>query len=168
MLALPAAVRIDLADGTATFARDSTRSRRGSTAISATTRGHFASETAAGFEGRLWQELKDGRVSRYCSPVDLDAFLTGKRRLLPSRPDGQHTRELKMLEFRYRILMAPPAPKEDCLALEGALVDLLRRSDATLQYLANGDNGRGYSRGGDLDVEVVPSSSLVGLYVPPE
>ncbi|MDZ4831431.1 MAG: hypothetical protein SGJ09_14690 [Phycisphaerae bacterium] len=112
--------------------------------------------SSAGFDGRLWTELKDWQAGRYLPPpVVLDEFLCGRRTTLPARPKGHFAREIELLVPRCRLLMAPLENKDDCLLLEGAIVNRLRRHGRTFQFLADRDKDRGYKRGRDVELDVV-------------
>lgn len=130
---------------------------------------NYVGKTSAksGFEGRLWQELKDWRAGRYLPPpVDLDEFLKGRRIMVPERTPAHFAREISLLVPRCRLMMAPLACDADCLLWEGILVNQLRRSDATYSFLANRDKGTGYRRGAEVEAVIRCEQPLVGLNVP--
>lgn len=123
----------------------------------------------AGFEGRLWQELKDWRAGLYLPPpVDLDEFLRGNRIHIAERTPAHFAKELKLLVPRCRLFMAPLIGDGDCLLWEGILVNRLRQHPTTLQFLANRDKHTGYRRGADIEALIECELPLVGLNTPVE
>lgn len=133
--------------------------------VEGTLRVNYVGKTsgATGFDGRLRTEFRDWRKGLYSRTVDLDAFLAGRVVLLTETPADYLERKVTRLVPRYRILMAPAERKEDCLRLEGAVVNRLRGDPAAFAYLANGDRDRGYARGADVELEVISSEKIVGL-----
>lgn len=123
----------------------------------------------AGFRSRLWTEFKDWKAGRYLPPpVDIDALLRGERVGVNERTPEHLTRELAVLVPRCRILMAPLASKDECLFLEGAVVNTLRRNPTLFSFLANRDKARGYRRGRDVTLEVESVVPIAGLTTPSE
>lgn len=123
---------------------------------------------AMGFEGRLWTELKRWHKGLDLQPVELDAFLTEHRIRLAAPPSDYLEQSLKLLEPRYRILMAPLSTPAECSLLEGALVNALRRHTATEAFLSNKDKAYGYKRGRNLTLKIVSSSLIWGLNNDPD
>jgi hypothetical protein len=127
---------------------------------------NYVGKTSArtGFEGRLWTEFNDWKAGRYCTPVDLDAFVRGERRELPAYVPGQHAREVATLAPLYRIFLVPIEGDAACRAVESFIVDSLRATPQAFQFLCNKDKGRAY-RPGVERIEIVDAPRLIGISV---
>ena len=128
---------------------------------------NYVGKTSArgGFESRLWTELSDWRAGRYCTPVDVAAFARGRRVVVPQYPDFV-TEQVAALCPLYRLLLAPLKSDRECIQVESTIVDVLRRTPATYQFLGNADKARKYRSALTPIVRFNNPPAVIGITAP--
>jgi hypothetical protein len=109
---------------------------------------NYVGKTSAktGFYGRLCQELNDWKNGLYRSgDFDLDHLAQGRRIRLENPPADHLQRELDRLMPLYRLFLAPlDSHVPHIRYVESYLVNELRRSSRTFDYLSNRDKKSAY------------------------
>ena len=95
----------------------------------------LGADAGDGGETRVDTELTGWRRGRPNVAISLDAMLRGTRVHMPRAKDADEDLEVRALEPKYRILLAPLASDEACHQAERAIVATLRRHPFTAEAL---------------------------------
>lgn len=117
------------------------------------------------FDGRIWQEYKHWKAGKDY-PVDIEAYLSGRRVELASPPQGHLERELAAITPALRWWLMPLDSAEDCAQAEKWLVHRLCGDEVSRQFLANRNPGSYVpDPAREVVIEAPPSFRVVGLTV---